>query len=58
MPKCNKTIKVGTISGLELLLKSPRGHKLKDSGCGYHRNIKKDKRLRRENDKRYCKDYS
>jgi hypothetical protein len=49
-----KTISVGVISKFDLL-RSPKGHPDTISGCGAHRDLKRDKKIRREESKRECR---
>jgi hypothetical protein len=48
------TTKIGTITKLELI-KSPKGHIPRVGGCGFYRNRKADRKLRRLADKEYAK---
>jgi len=46
-----KSIHVGTISALDII-RAPKGHSPIISGCGIHKDRKRDKKTRREVDKR------
>jgi len=48
---------IGTISGRETLLNAAIGHQAHVSGCGSHKNRKRDKKNRRNEDKRATKNW-
>lgn len=48
----NREEHIGTIKGRDI--KVALGHQEHQSGCGAHRNRRKCRKLRRENDRRAC----
>jgi hypothetical protein len=50
-----RTLYVGTITKLDLL-RAPKGHSPHISGTGAFRDRKRDKKLRRRDDRRSCDD--
>jgi len=57
MSRRKKTEHVGTIKGIDLLLHASTGHTAHLTGCGAHKEKKRDKKRRRHEDRRACRNW-